>query len=177
MPHKIVISAWRWLGRPTSLPAFVRRAAAGSRSGRRRRRSSAEVLGSPHAAPAGLIGTKSVPVSLEGVGYPSTPGTYTDAQTASWLRVANAVHSADGRVFVQLQHSGRISHPSLLPDNAGRPGRPSPMRACWIRNAARTRDPRNRIVAQFQRGAEMVKCACAGFDGVEVRGANGYIID
>src|SRR5688572_30730844 len=69
-------------------------------------------------ASAGLIVTESAPVSVQGVGYPSTPGIHTDAQVAGWLRVTNAVHSAGGRIFVQLQHCGRISHPSLQPDNA-----------------------------------------------------------
>ena len=78
-------------------------------------------------AGAGLIVTESVPVSPQGLGYPSTPGIYTDAQAASWLRLTNAVHSAGGRIFVQLQHCGRISHPSLLPDNAT-PVAPSALR-------------------------------------------------
>lgn len=69
-------------------------------------------------ASAGPVVTESAPVSPEGVGYPFTPGIYTDAQAASWLRVTEAVHSAGGHVFVQLQHCGRISHPSLLPNNA-----------------------------------------------------------
>ena len=69
-------------------------------------------------ASAGLDVTQSAPVSPEGVGYPATPGICTDAQSASWLCVTDAVHSAGGHVFVQLQRCGRISHPSLLPNNA-----------------------------------------------------------
>lgn len=136
-------------------------------------------------ASAGLIITESTPVSPEGVGYPATPGIHTEAQAASWLRVTDAVHSAGGHVFVQLQHCGRISHPSLLPDNAT-PVAPSALRPAGqavtytgmqdfvIPRALETRGIPG-IVAQFQRGAEMAKRA--GFDGVEVHGANGYIVD
>ncbi|MHB8348702.1 MAG: alkene reductase [Acidiferrobacterales bacterium] len=136
-------------------------------------------------ASAGLIITESVPVSPEGVGYPFTPGIYTEAHAASWLRVTDAVHSAGGHVFVQLQHCGRISHPSLLPYNATPVG-PSALRPTGqavtfngmqdfvTPRALETREIPG-IVAQFQRGAEMARRA--GFDGVEVHGANGYIID
>jgi N-ethylmaleimide reductase len=136
-------------------------------------------------ASAGLVVTESVPVSPEGVGYPFTPGIYTDAQAASWLRVTDAVHSANGHVFVQLQHCGRISHPSLLPNNAAPVG-PSALRPTGqavtytgmqdfvTPRALETREIPG-IVVQFQRAAEMAKRA--GFDGVEVHGANGYIID
>ena len=136
-------------------------------------------------ASAGLVVTESTPVSPEGVGYPFTPGIYTDAQAASWLHVTDAVHSAGGHVFVQLQYCGRISHPSLLLDNAMPVGpsalRPTGQAATYTGmqdfvtpRALETREIPD-IVAQFQRGAEMAKRA--GFDGVEVHGANGYIID
>lgn len=136
-------------------------------------------------ASAGLVVTESTPVSPEGVGYPFTPGIYTDAQAASWLRVTDAVHSVGGHIFVQLQHCGRISHPSLLPDNATPVGssalRPTGQAVTYngmqdfvTPRALETREIPG-IVAQFQRGAEMAKRA--GFDGVEVHGANGYIID
>jgi len=136
-------------------------------------------------ASAGLIITESTPVSPEGVGYPFTPGIYTDSQAASWLRVTDAMRSNDSRIFVQLQHCGRISHPSLLPNNATPVG-PSALRPAGqavtytgmqdfvTPRALDTREIPG-IVAQFQRGAEMAKRA--GFDGVEVHGANGYIID
>ncbi|MBL4689850.1 MAG: alkene reductase [Rhodospirillales bacterium] len=136
-------------------------------------------------ASAGLLVTESAPVSPEGVGYPFTPGNYTNAQADSWLRVTDAVHSADGHIFVQLQHCGRISHPSLLPNNATPVG-PSALRPTGqavtytgmqdfvTPRALETREIPG-IVEQFQRSAEMAKRA--GFDGVEVHGANGYIID
>lgn len=79
-------------------------------------------------ASAGLIVTESVPVSEQAVGYPFTPGIYTDAQAASWLRVTDAVHSAGGRIYAQLQHCGRISHPSLQQGDA-LPVAPSAVRA------------------------------------------------
>jgi len=136
-------------------------------------------------ASAGLIITESVPVSPEGVGYPATPGIHTDAQAASWRGVTDAVHAAGGHVFVQLQHCGRISHPSLLPDNAT-PVAPSALRPAGqavtytgmqdfvTPRALETREIPG-IVAQFKHGAETAKRA--GFDGVEVHGANGYIVD
>jgi N-ethylmaleimide reductase len=136
-------------------------------------------------ASAGLIVTESVPVSDEAVGYPLTPGIYTDAQAPSWLRVTDAVHSAGGRIFAQLQHCGRISHPSLQPGNATPVG-PSALRPAgqavtysgmqeFVTPRALETHEIPRVVAQFQRGAKMAKRA--GFDGVEVHGAKGYIID
>lgn len=136
-------------------------------------------------ASAGLIITESSPVSPEAVGYPATPGIHTEAQAASWRGVTDAVHAAGGHVFVQLQHCGRISHPSLLPNNATPVG-PSALRPAGqavtytgmqdfvTPRAIETREIPG-IVAQFKHGAEMAKRA--GFDGVEVHGANGYIID
>lgn len=136
-------------------------------------------------ASAGLIVTESTPVSPEGIGYPFTPGIYTDAQRASWLRVTDSVRSAGGHIFAQLQHCGRISHPSLLPNNTT-PVAPSALRpagqAVTYTGMQDFATPRALdtneipgIVEQFQHGAEMAKRA--GFDGVEVHGANGYIID
>lgn len=136
-------------------------------------------------ASAGLIVTESTPVSPEGVGDPCTPGIYTDAQAASWFRLTEAVHLAGGHIFIQLQHCGRISHPSLLPNNAT-PVAPSALQPAGqavtytgmqdfvTPRALDTREIPG-IVEQFRRGAEMARRA--GFDGVEVHAANGYIID
>jgi N-ethylmaleimide reductase len=136
-------------------------------------------------ASAGLIITESTPVSPEGVGYPATPGIHTEAQAASWRGVTDAVHAAGGHVFVQLQHCGRISHLSLLPHNAT-PVAPSALRPegqavtytgmqdFVTPRALETREIPG-IVAQFQHAAEMAQRA--GFDGVEVHGANGYLVD
>lgn len=134
---------------------------------------------------AGLIITESAPVSMEGIGYPFTPGIYTEKQVASWLKLTEAVHVRGGHTFIQLQHCGRISHPSMQPNNA------TPVGASAVKPAGQAvtysgmkdfETPRalNKreiptIVMQFQHGAEMAKSA--GFDGVEVHGANGYIID
>lgn len=136
-------------------------------------------------ASAGLVITESTPISTEGVGYPFTPGIYNNVQVASWHRVTDAVHSAGGHIFVQLQHCGRISHPSLQPNDATPVG-PSALRpngqAVTYSGMQDFVVPREldtseipRIVAQFQHAAKMAKGA--GFDGVEVHGANGYIID
>ena len=136
-------------------------------------------------ASAGLIVTESSPISLEGVGYPCTPGIYTDQQVVGWSRVVDSVRSAGGRIFLQLQHCGRISHPSLQPNGAA-PVAPSPLRPSGqavtysgmqdfvVPRALETGEIRG-IVEQFQHAAEMAKRA--GFDGVEIHGANGYLID
>lgn len=136
-------------------------------------------------ASTGLIITESAPVSPEGVGYPATPGIHTEAQAASWRGVTDAVHAAGGHIFVQLQHCGRISHPSMLPDNAT-PVAPSALRPAgqavtytgmqdFVTPRALETSEIPGVMAQFKHGAEMAKRA--GFDGVEVHGANGYIVD
>lgn len=136
-------------------------------------------------ASAGLIIGESAPVSAQAIGYPNTPNLYTDAQTAGWLRVNNAIHAAGGKIFAQLQHCGRISHPSMQPDDE-MPVAPSAIRpkgqAITTTGMKDFVTPRALetaevpdIVEQFRQGAERAKQA--GFDGVEVHGANGYIID
>ena len=69
-------------------------------------------------ATAGLIISEATQVSAQGVGYPDTPGIHTDEQVAGWRRVTEAVHRGGGRIFLQLWHVGRISHPTLQPDGA-----------------------------------------------------------
>ncbi len=136
-------------------------------------------------ASAGLIITESAPVSAQGVGYPATPGIYTDAQVQGWLGVTEAVHAEGGSIFIQLQHCGRISHPSMQADGVA-PVAPSALQPegqavtytgmqDFVTPRALETDEIPGIVAQFRHGAEMAKRA--GFDGVEVHGANGYIID
>lgn len=136
-------------------------------------------------ASAGLIITESVPISPQAIGYPFTPGIFTDEQMAGWLRVANSVRSSGGRIFLQLQHCGRISHPSLQPDRA-LPVAPSALRPTGqaatydglqdfvVPRALETAEIAG-LVTQFQHAA--AKARQAGLDGVEVHGANGYIID
>lgn len=136
-------------------------------------------------ASAGLIITESTPVSPDGVGYPFTPGLWTDAQAAGWRRVTDAVHAAGGRIFVQLQHCGRISHPSMQPGNATPPA-PSALRPAgqavtyagmqdFVTPRALATAEIAGVVAQFRHAAAMA--VQAGFDGIEVHGANGYLID
>ena len=136
-------------------------------------------------ASAGLIITESVPVSAAAIGYPCTPGIYTNEQVASWRHVTQAVQAAGGHIFVQLQHCGRISHPSLLPGNTI-PIAPSALRpegqAVTYHGMQDFVLPREigshelpGVVAQFKRAAESARDA--GFDGIEVHGANGYLID
>lgn len=136
-------------------------------------------------ASAGLLISESSPVSAAAVGYPFTPGLYTDAQASSWRLVTDAVHASNGLIFAQLQHCGRISHPSLLPDRA-LPVAPSALRPAgqavtytgmqdFVTPRALATSEVPDIVGQFQRAAAMARAA--GFDGVEVHGANGYIID
>lgn len=136
-------------------------------------------------AGAGLIITESSPISPRAIGYPFTPGLYNDAHVQGWRRVVNAVHEEGGYIFVQLQHCGRISHPSLQPDS-GLPVGPSAIRPdgqavtyTGMQDFVTPRELESNeirdIVAEFKNSAELAKRA--GFDGVEIHGANGYIID
>ncbi|MEA1889113.1 MAG: alkene reductase [Pseudomonadota bacterium] len=136
-------------------------------------------------ASAGLIITEASQVSAEGVGYPGTPGIYSDAQVAGWRDVVDAVHAEGGYIFIQLWYCGRISHPDLLPDNQT-PVAPSAIRpegeAITFEGMKPLVTPRAletseipEIVAQYKQAAEMARQA--GFDGIEVHAANGYLID
>ncbi|MHA6325666.1 alkene reductase [Roseivivax sp. CAU 1753] len=137
------------------------------------------------AADAGLLITEASQISPEGKGYAWTPGIHSDAQVAAWKRVTDAVHDAGGKIVIQLWHVGRISHTSLQPDGQ-KPVAPSAIRAdaptfdgtqmvdVSEPRALRT-DELPRIVADFRRGAENARAA--GFDGVEVHAANGYLLD
>lgn len=136
-------------------------------------------------ASAGLIVTEATQVSPRGVGYPNTPGIHTEEQAAAWRKVTDAVHAAGGRIFLQLWHVGRISHPSMQPDGAP-PVAPSAIAARGqIYTASGMQDlpvPRALelaeipgVIAEFARGARLAKDA--GFDGVEIHGANGYLLD
>ncbi|WP_150428929.1 alkene reductase [Dechloromonas sp. CZR5] len=136
-------------------------------------------------ADAGLIISESVPISPQAVGYPCTPGLFSAAQLAGWRQVTEAVHARGGRIFAQLQHCGRISHPSLQPEGA-EPVAPSAiqpqgmavtcngMQAFVSPRALRTNEIVG-VVEQFRAAAQLARTA--GFDGVEIHGANGYLID
>jgi len=136
-------------------------------------------------ATAGLIISEGTPVSPEGHGYVDTPGLHTDEQVAGWRRVTEAVHARGGCIVVQLWHVGRVSHVSLQPN--GRPPVSSTARRAetktFLRDgftpvsaprALRT-DEIPDVVESFRRAAR--RAMEAGFDGVEVHGANGYLVE
>jgi N-ethylmaleimide reductase len=134
---------------------------------------------------AGLVISESAPVSAQGVGYPGTPGIYTEEQAQGWRKVTDAVHAKGGHIFAQLQHCGRISHPSLQVDEE-MPVAPSAIKpeglAVTYGGMQPFLTPRElttaeipQVVDQFKRAAAVAKAA--GFDGVEIHAANGYLID
>ncbi|MGY2735787.1 alkene reductase [Sphingomonas sp. UYP23] len=136
-------------------------------------------------ATAGLLIAEATQVSQQGQGYQDTPGIYTDAQVDGWRVVTDRVHVAGGKIFLQLWHVGRISHVDLQP-NGGAPVAPSAIRAkakTFVGNAfVDTSTPRALkldeipgVVEDFRRAA--ANAIRAGFDGVEVHGANGYLLD
>ncbi len=136
-------------------------------------------------ASAGLIISEGVVVSQQGKGYPNTPGIFTDEQEAGWARIVDAVHEAGGRIFAQLWHVGRVSHPSLQPGGAlpvapsaitatGQLFTPEGMKNFPTPRALETEEIAG-IVEDFRQAA--VRAKRAGFDGAELHGANGYLID
>lgn len=136
-------------------------------------------------ATAGLIITEATQVTPEGQGYPFTPGIYNDAQVTAWQRVTAAVHKNGGRIFLQLWHVGRISHSSYQPGGA-LPVAPSAIKPAgelytyeglkpYETPRALSTEEIPGIVACYRRGAELA--LRAGFDGVEIHGANGYLLD
>jgi len=137
-------------------------------------------------ASAGLIITEATQVCPEGQGYPLTPGMYSDEQAAGWQLVTDAVHAAGGRIYAQLWHVGRVSHNAYQPGGAlpvSSSAVPLPGKATLPDFSAQpypTPRPLEtgeipRVVEQFRSGAE--KALDAGFDGVELHGANGYLVD
>lgn len=135
-------------------------------------------------ASAGLIISEGVPVSPQGVGYENVPGIWSDAQVAAWKPVTRAVHEAGGRIFMQIWHVGRVSDPSFLngelpvgPSAIACPGHVALMRPKKDHVVPRALDRAELpgIVEDFRKAAENAKRA--GFDGVEIHGANGYLLD
>jgi 2,4-dienoyl-CoA reductase-like NADH-dependent reductase (Old Yellow Enzyme family) len=135
-------------------------------------------------ASAGLILSEATSVTPMGVGYADTPGIWSDEQVEGWKQVTSAVHKAGGRIFLQLWHVGRISDPLFL--NGDQPVAPSAVKPAGhvslVRPIKEYDTPRALdleeipgIVAAYRKGAENAKKA--GFDGVEVHGANGYLLD
>lgn len=137
-------------------------------------------------AAAGLIITEATSVSPQGVGYVATPGIWSDAQVAGWKKVTSAVHAAGGRIFLQLWHVGRVSHRAFQPDGGlpvsssavgfeGKTYLPDYTQAAYETPRALETAEIPGIVKDFAEGARRAKEA--GFDGVEIHGANSYLID
>jgi N-ethylmaleimide reductase len=136
------------------------------------------------ASKGGLQIAEATPVSLQGRGYLGAPGIYTDAQVAGWRKVTDAVHAKGGVILLQLWHVGRQSHVSMTGGVA--PLAPSAIAVAdlvytsegWVKaspNRALETFEIREIVEQFRQGA--IRAKAAGFDGVEIHGANGYLID
>ncbi len=135
-------------------------------------------------ATAGLIITEATPISAMAHGYPALPGIYTDAQIAGWKKITDAVHAKGGKIVIQLWHVGRISHPSLLP-NGALPVAPSAIKPAgqaftyqgmldYVEPRALEASELPSLVADYVHASQ---CALkAGFDGVEIHAANGYLI-
>ncbi|WP_341316099.1 alkene reductase [Paraburkholderia sp. IMGN_8] len=135
-------------------------------------------------ATAGLIISEATSVTPQGVGYAETPGIWSQEQVEGWKIVTNAVHAAGGKIFLQLWHVGRISDPLFL--NGELPVAPSAIPAqghvslvrperTYVTPRALELDEIAGVVDAFHKGAENAKQA--GFDGVEIHGANGYLLD
>jgi len=135
-------------------------------------------------AGAGLILTEATVVSPQGVGYAETPGIWSAEQVEGWKQVTRAVHGAGGHIFLQLWHVGRVSHPVFL--DGALPVAPSAIapagHVSLVRPVTEYVVPRAlehaeiaEVISQFRQGAE--NALAAGFDGVEIHGANGYLLD
>jgi 2,4-dienoyl-CoA reductase-like NADH-dependent reductase (Old Yellow Enzyme family) len=135
-------------------------------------------------ASAGLIISEATSVTPMGVGYPDTPGIWSGEQVEGWKQITKGVHEAGGRILLQLWHVGRISDPSYLdgqqpvaPSPVAAPGHVSLLRPQrpFVTPRALERDEIPGIIAAYRTGAENAQAA--GFDGVEIHGANGYLLD
>jgi N-ethylmaleimide reductase len=136
-------------------------------------------------ASAGLLITEASQVSQQGQGYQDTPGIYSKEQVEAWRKVTDRVHQRGGKIFIQIWHVGRVSHTALQPDG-GKPVAPSAVRAKGKTFVGGTftdiSEPRALelseipgIIEDFRRGT--ANALAAGFDGVEIHGANGYLLD
>lgn len=134
-------------------------------------------------ADAGLIIAEGTFPSAMGKGYVRTPGIYTDEQVAAWKKVTNAVHAKGGKIFLQIMNCGRISHPSMLPNNA-QPIAPSAIKAAgqswtgagmedFVTPRELTTDEVTGVIAEYRLATR--RAIEAGFDGVELHTASGYL--
>ena len=166
LPNRIVMAPLTRMRAPNSIPT--------------------ELMATYYAqrASAGLIVSEATPISPQGVGYPSTPGIYNTMQVAAWSKITEAVHAKHGHIFLQLWHVGRISHPDfhdgqlpVAPSAIAPKGdavTPSGMKPFVTPRALET-DEIQGIVEDYRLAAQ--NALAAGFDGIEIHGANGYLLD
>lgn len=135
-------------------------------------------------AGAGLIISEATAISPEGYGWKDAPGIYTAAQERGWMETTKAVHESGGQIVLQLWHMGRLSHPDFLngelPLSASAVAAEGEHRSVegkkpYVTPRAMTKDDIQRTIDDYQKAA--VRAMAAGFDGVEIHGANGYLID
>jgi 2,4-dienoyl-CoA reductase-like NADH-dependent reductase (Old Yellow Enzyme family) len=137
-------------------------------------------------AGAGLIITEATGISQEGLGWPYAPGIWSDEQTEAWKAVPDAVHKAGGRIFLQLWHMGRLVHPDFLdgdkPVSSSATTAPLPLKAHTYEGKKPYEEARPldlteipRLLDDYRRATRNAKAA--GFDGVQIHAANGYLID
>ncbi len=127
-------------------------------------------------ATAGLIITEGTQISPQGAGYPNTPGIYNHQQVKAWTKITDAVHEQGGRIFLQLWHVGRVSYPGIQPNDEPSLA-PSAIKAdgAYVQPRALDLAEISDIVEEYRIAAG--NAIAAGFDGVEVHAANGYLID
>jgi N-ethylmaleimide reductase len=136
-------------------------------------------------ASAGLVISEATSVSQRGYGYPNTPGIHTEAQVVGWRKITDAIHAKGGHIYLQLWHVGRISHPAYQEDGT-LPVAPSPIKPRgqvftgasmeeYVTPRALETAEIPKIVNEYVHGAMLAKQA--GFDGVEIHNANGYLLD
>jgi N-ethylmaleimide reductase len=138
------------------------------------------------ASSAGLIITEGTSPSPNGLGYPRIPGIFSAAQVAGWKKITDAVHSKGAKIFVQLMHTGRIGHPNNLPQGAAVVGPSAVLAAGEMYTDAEGAKPHptpkamteadiKTSIGEFEHAAK--NAVAAGFDGIELHGANGYLLE
>ena len=133
-------------------------------------------------AETGLIISEATIIRPDGQGYPNTPGIFTDKQIQGWKKVTSAVHQAGGKIFMQLWHTGRVAHPHffggdvIAPSNIGLNGTIPRMRELsYVTPKPVTKNEIIQLAEDYRQAA--INALEAGFDGIELHGANGYLID